>query len=114
MTDIDQDADIKVYRGDDHVAVRIPLAGQVAHEWLRSFQKLARAKDLPAPAEEMPDRAWIVVRVPARFERQDVVAMMDATRALINAADAAEQSPVAEAEAVVREWWAGQRLSART
>jgi hypothetical protein len=111
MTDIDPVADVEIDHGDEYVTARIPLAGPVDQEWLRWYQKLARARDLPAAAEEHPGRAWIVVRVPASDDQDEVLAMLDTARTLIAEADvAAEQPPAtAYAEAVVREWWARQR-----
>ena len=111
MTDIDPGADIEINHGEEHVTARIPLAGRVTHDWLRYYQKLARARDLPAAAEEHPGRAWIVVRVPASDDHDEVLAMLDTARTLIAEADAvAEQPPAtAYAEAAVREWWARQR-----
>ena len=111
MTDIDPGADIEINHGEEHVAARIPLAGQVTSDWLRYYQKLARARDLPAEAVEVPGRAWIVVRVPASDDHDEVLAMLDTARTLIAEADAAAEQPpaTAYAEAAVREWWARQR-----
>jgi hypothetical protein len=111
MTDIDPGADIEINHGEEHVTARIPLAGQVTRDWLRYYQKLARARDLPAEAQELPGRAWIVVRVPASDDHDEVLAILDTARTLIGEADAAAEQPPASAhaEAVVREWWARQR-----
>ena len=38
MTDIDPQADIEVHSADEHVTVRVPLAGAVTGEWLRCYQ----------------------------------------------------------------------------
>jgi hypothetical protein len=43
MTDIDPRADIEVYPTDEYV----PVAGPVTGEWLRSYQKLALATEVP-------------------------------------------------------------------
>ena len=48
MTDIDPQADIEVHSADEHVTVRVPLAGAVTGEWLRCYQKLALAKEVPS------------------------------------------------------------------
>src|SRR5277367_3174122 len=65
MTDIDSQADIEVRSAHEHVTARVPLAGQVTSEWIRCYQRLARATDVPVRAEAGPDRAWIVVSVSA-------------------------------------------------
>jgi hypothetical protein len=41
MTDIDPQADIELHSADEHVTVRVPLAGPVTGEWLRCYQQLA-------------------------------------------------------------------------
>ena len=113
MTDIDPEADIEFHSADGHVKVRMPLAGLVTSDWLGCYQKLARATEVPAQAQAHRDRAWIVVRLPDSSDDGEVVAALDAARALIAEADAAERSPAtAKAEAVVRQWWAGRRGSA--
>jgi hypothetical protein len=93
MTDIDPRADIEINHGEEHVTARIPLAGQVTNDWLRYYQKLARARDLPAEAVELPGRAWIVVRVPASDDHDEVLAMLDTARSLIAEVDAAAEQP---------------------
>ena len=107
MTDIDPQADIKLDPADEHVTVRVPLAGTVTGEWLRCYQQLALAAKVPALAQARHDRAWIVVNVPVTSDQGDVAATMDAARALIAEADAAaERSPAAvKVEASVRDWW---------
>ena len=113
MTDIDPQADIELHPADEHVTVRVPLAGPVTGEWLRCYQKLAQATKVPAQAQARHDRAWIVVSVPASSDQGEVAATMDAARALIAEADAAERPPAtAKAEASVRDWWASRRGSA--
>jgi len=113
MTDIDPEADIEFHSVDGHVTVRVPLAGLVTSEWLGCYQELARATDVPAQAQARRGRAWIVVRVPASSDEGEVVAALDAARALIAEADAAERPPAtAEAEAIVRQWWARRRGNA--
>ena len=77
MTDIDLDADIEIQRHDDHVTVRIPLAGEVSEQWHRRYQALARAR-VPARVEGLPGRNWIVVNVPASIGRPDVLTLMEA------------------------------------
>ncbi len=113
MTDIDPEADIELGRADQHVTVRVPLAGTVTSEWLRCYQRLALAAEMPVQAQAVRDRAWIVVSVPASSGQAEVAAMMDAARALIAEADAAERPPATtEAEAGVRDWWARRGGSA--
>jgi hypothetical protein len=113
MTDIDPKSDIELHTVNEHVIARVPLAGRVTEEWLRCYQRLARATEVPVQIQGRPDRAWIVVRVPASGNQRDVAATMDAARALIAEADAAQRRPAAaQAEGIVRDWWAGRRESA--
>jgi hypothetical protein len=114
MTDIDPQADIELHPANEHVTVRVPLAGQVSSEWLRCYQKLALASQVLAQARADHDRAWIVVSVRTSSDQQDVVAALDAARALIAQADAVagQQPATAKAEAIVRDWWAGRPGSA--
>ena len=113
MTDIDPESDIELHSADEHVVVRVPLVGSVTDEWVRCYQRLARATGVPAQAQAHPDRAWIVVSLPTDGNRREVAGTMDAARALIAEADAAERAPVAsQAEGNVRDWWARRRESA--
>ena len=113
MTDIDPQADIELQPADGHVTVRVPLAGAVTGEWLRCYQQLALATKVPVQAQSHHERAWIVVSVPASSDQGEVVATMDAARALIAEADAAAGPPAtAKVEASVRDWWAGRRAGA--
>ena len=114
MTDIDPEADIELHPAGEHMTVRVPLAGHVTSEWLRCYQKVALASQVPAQARALHDRAWIVVNVPASSDKADVVATMDAARALITQADAAADQPgaTAKAEAMVRDWWSSRGGSA--
>ena len=43
MTDIDPESDIELHTANEHVIVRVPLAGSVTGEWLRCYQRLAHA-----------------------------------------------------------------------
>ena len=100
MTDIDPQADIELHPAAEHVTVRVPLAGTVTGEWLRCYQQLAQATKVPVQAQTGDDQAWIVVSVPASSDRGEIVATMDAARALIAQADAATRPPAtAEVEA---------------
>src|SRR5215471_16141515 len=113
MTDIDPKSDIELHTVNEHVIARVPLAGPVTGEWLRLYQRLARATRVPVQAEAHPDRAWIVVSVPADGNQREVAATMDAARALIAEADAGERAPAAaQAESIVRDWWARRQESA--
>ncbi len=114
MTDIDPQADIELHTADEHVTVRVPLAGPVTDEWVGCYQWLARATDVPVLAQANADRAWIVVSVPASSNYREIGATMDAARALIAEADAALKRAAAttQAEAIVRNWWADRRQSA--
>ena len=81
----------------------------MTEEWLRRYQRLARATGVPVQAQAHPDRTWIVVSVPADGNQREVAATMDAARALIAEADAGERAPAAtQAEGIVRDWWATQ------
>ena len=114
MTDIDPASDIELRTVNEHVVVRVPLAGSVTDEWLRCYQRLAHATGVPVQAQAHPDRAWIVVSVPADGNQREVAATMDAARALIAEADAAERAPATEqAEGSVRDWWARRRRALR-
>jgi len=113
MTDIDPESDIELHSADERVVVRVPLVGSVTDEWVRCYQRLAHATGVPAQAQAHPDRAWIIVSVPADGNRREVARTLDAARALIAEADAAERAPVAsQAEGSVRDWWARRRESA--
>jgi uncharacterized membrane protein len=113
MTDIDPQADLEVHFAGEHVRVKVPLAGPVTGEWLQCYQKLALAAQVRAQAETGHDQAWLIVTMPASSDQGKVAATLDAARALIADADAAERSPAtAKAEASVRDWWARSRESA--
>jgi uncharacterized membrane protein len=113
MTDIDPKSDIELHTVNEHVIARVPLAGPVTGEWLRRYQRLARATGVPVQAEAHPDRAWIVVSVQADSNQREVAATMDAARALLAEADAGERAPAAaQTESIVHDWWARRRESA--
>jgi hypothetical protein len=110
MTDIDPQAEIELHPADEHLTVRVPLAGAVTGEWLRCYQKLALAAKLPVQAQARHDGAWIVVGVSVTSDHGEVAATLDAARALIAETDDAERSPAtAKVEASVRDWWAARR-----
>jgi hypothetical protein len=123
MTDIDRAADIEVDRGFAQVTVRIPLTGQVSEEWLSVYKSLAhkwmvhsgnenafpRSGEGVMEGQNLPDRGWIVIRLPAALDRARVQSVLNAAREMITEADGAAQAPqAAETEATVREWWARQ------
>src|ERR1700750_2907968 len=113
MTDIDPNSEIELHTVNEHVIVRVPLAGPMTNQWLRRYQRLARATGVPAQAQAHPDRTWLAVSVPADGNQRDVAATMDAARALIAEADAGARAPAAaQAESIVREWWSRKRQSA--
>ena len=113
MTDIDPKSDIELHTGNEHVVVRVPLTESVTEEWLRCYQRLARATGVPAQAQAHPGRAWIVVSVSADGNQREVTATMDAARTLIAEADASQRAPAAaQAETVIRDWWDRRRESA--
>jgi hypothetical protein len=114
MTDIDPQADIELHLAGEHITAKVPLEGPVTSEWLRCYQKLALAAQVPVQAQALDERAWLVVSVPASGGRAEVSATMDEARTLIAEADAAAERPTAttEAEASVRDWWARSRGSA--
>jgi hypothetical protein len=107
MTDIDPGADIELRQADEHVIARVPLAGQVTDEWIRCYQRLARATDVPVEVQAYPDRVWIVVCVSASSNRSAVAETMDAARSLLAEADATATRgpPTAATEAIIRDWW---------
>jgi uncharacterized membrane protein len=113
MTDIDRQADIELQSSDEHVIVRIPLAGQVTDGWIRCYHRLAQATDVPVQAQADPDRAWIVVSMPASSDHAEVAETMDAARTLIAEADLAaiRTHAGAHAEATIRDWWSRNRES---
>jgi uncharacterized membrane protein len=80
----------------------------VTGEWLRCYQQLALATQVPVQAQAHDERAWIVVNLPASSDQGEIAATMDAARALLAEADAAAERPpaTAKAEASVRDWWA--------
>ena len=78
MTEIDARADIEVRSAHEHVVARVPLAGPVAADWARCYQRLARATDVPVRAETGPDRTWLCCRPrPSRQKRAVEVAVTD-------------------------------------
>jgi hypothetical protein len=50
---------------NEHVIVRVPLAGPVTGERLRCCQRLAHATGVPVQTQAHPGRTWIVVSVPS-------------------------------------------------
>ena len=70
MTDIDPRADLELHAADGHVTVSVPLAGAVTGDWLRCYQKLALATEVPVQAQARQDRAWIVVSVPVSSDQE--------------------------------------------
>jgi uncharacterized membrane protein len=113
MTKIDPTADIDLRTANEHVIVRVPLVGLVSDEWLRRYERLARASGVPVEVQADPQRAWIVVDVPASGNYREVTATMDAARALVAETDAAERAPAAPpVEGIVRDWWDRRRGSA--
>ena len=113
MTDIDPSVDIELTGANEHVMARIPLAGQVTGEWLGCYHRLARAAAVPVRAEAQPDRAWVVVTVPAASSHAEIAEILDAALALLNEADtvALRAPPTAQAEASIRDWWSHLRGS---
>ena len=68
---------------------------------------------MPVRAEAQPDRAWIVVTVPAASSHAEIAEILDAALALLNEADtvARRAPPTAQAEASIRDWWSHLRGS---
>jgi hypothetical protein len=56
ITDIDPKSDIELHTVNEHVMVRVPLAGRVTDEWLQRYQRLARATGVPVQTQAQPDR----------------------------------------------------------
>jgi uncharacterized membrane protein len=112
MTDIDPKSEIELSTVDGQVTVGVPLAGQVSGEWLRCYERLARATEVPVQVQARSERAWIVISVPADGNQKEVAATLDAARALIAEADAARRAPTtAQAEGIARDWWARRQVS---
>ncbi len=107
MTDIDPGADIQVSHQGDHVIAMLPLDSPVTQEWHHRYDTLAQAQGVPARIMQR-ERAWIVVTLPIDAERTGIETTLNAARQLIAKIRADDQS-AAEAEALVREWWAHQR-----
>jgi hypothetical protein len=71
------------------------------------YDALAKARDVRATIVER-EKAWIVVSLSVPAEPADNEATMDAARDLIAKIEADDQS-AAQAEGIIREWWARQR-----
>ena len=118
MTDIDPGVDVAIGHSfdvkqdhdKDYLRVTIPLDGHMEQDWILWYQRRARSKGITARAEDRPDRTWIIVHVPGYIEPDRIRAILDNARALTAETDAAVKRPppMAEAELVVREWWAEQ------
>src|SRR5262249_57212945 len=65
MTDIDPNSDVELSTADGQVMVRIPLAGRVSGEWLRGYQRPARATEGAVQAKAEADRGRILLSGPA-------------------------------------------------
>jgi hypothetical protein len=108
MTDINPDADIELHSAQRHVVATVPLTGTVSAEWIHCYQRLARAADVPARAEQSPDGARLVVRVPASCSGAEVAETMDAAGLLLAETDASTaraHSGARTTEAAIRDWW---------
>src|SRR5580704_3442777 len=88
MTNIDPGAGIELHSARHDVVATVPLAGPVTAEWIRCYQRLARATDVPARAEQSEGGARLIVRVSADFSRAEIAETMDAARMLLAEADA--------------------------
>jgi hypothetical protein len=77
MTDIDHKSDIELHTANEHVIVRVPLAGPVTDEWLRCYERLAHATGVPVQARADPVSKVEVVRTGIGVEKR-----CDATRPL--------------------------------
>lgn len=113
--DIDPVADLELHSTDEHVTVRMPLAGRITGDWLGCYRRLARAAAVPVTAEQGPERAWVVVTVRADAGGAEIARTLDAARALIAEADTAAKGALAagQAEASVRAWWSRRQGSAQ-
>jgi hypothetical protein len=54
MTDIDPESEIEPHTANEHVVVRVPLAGPVTDEWLRCYERLAHATGVPVKPWGIP------------------------------------------------------------
>lgn len=112
MTYIDPGAELEFQRADEHVTVRIALAGPVPDEWRGQYRDLAFASGIPAHAETGHDRTRIVVQLPGGTGERQLLALLDAACGLVAEADAATWPVVpARTEATVRAWWARRARS---
>src|SRR5215469_14362286 len=99
MADIDPDADIELRPGDEAVIVGIPVTGEMTPGWLGRYRRLAHAAGIPAYAEAHAGRSVIVVRLPLRSSHREIAKTMDAARALIPVANAAQRERQLEVDA---------------
>jgi hypothetical protein len=117
MTAIDPHGDIELNSDGDRVIAQLPLTEPVTEEWLRRYESMAAATDVPARAHAAQGRAWIIVQVPADGRSAQVADTMSRARDLVRAVDAAgDRSPESRrspGEAGVREWWASTRAESR-
>jgi len=114
MTRIDPQAEIDLSAINGQVRARVPLADKVTDEWIRCYERLARAAGAPARIDATNDRVWIAVSVSENSNGAEAAATMEAARGLIAAADAAaiRTNPAGQMQAI-RAWWRQQQAAGR-
>jgi hypothetical protein len=124
MTTIDPHGEIGLDSEGDRVTARMPLTEPVTDAWVRRYDSVARATDVPARAHTNNGRGWIVVQVPADCRPAQVADTMNAARDLVTETDALDDSSAAGSprsprsqgspgEAGVRAWWANTQAESR-
>ncbi len=124
MTAIDPRGEIELDSAADRVTARLPLIGAVTEAWVRRYETVAQAADIPARAHIDNGRGWIVVQVSADSRPTQVTDTMNAARDLVGKADSAdditaagsprsERPPGSPGEVGVREWWASTQPESR-
>lgn len=110
MADLDSSAEIDIVHGPEAIVARIPLSEAVG-PWMGEYRKLARSKGLGADVQEEPGKDVLVVTVPVGSSEQEVFAILDTARQLVDEAKVAAETR-SDTESVteqhVRTWWSRQ------
>ena len=111
MATVDPNDHISIVQGQDDIVARIPLT-EPPGPWINEFLPLARASDIPAEAQEEPDRVLLVVRVPLDASEEETYQRLDAALDLVDKAKVAvtdRTSVSGTAEQHIHGWWNHQR-----
>ncbi|HTP23824.1 MAG TPA: hypothetical protein VMJ65_29755 [Solirubrobacteraceae bacterium] len=95
----------------DHVFVRLPLAIR-SESWIHEFKPLARTKDFWADVQELPQGAFLTVKVPAAASREETAELLDGALRLIDEAQALatnRRAASAATEQYIRDWWESRK-----